>query len=159
MPGTSPAMMATNAFPRFCTSPANLSRTACFPGLLAPNKDREIGGGRASRQPGQVRKEAALTRSGSGRSSVSYLFFRANRAKWANPSGAGFCSGAYSAKVGTGFAITIRASNVPQAGFERQSIADRSMTDAGIPVTPPTDVEGAHQAGFDLGGPPRAGQH
>src|SRR6266404_2684847 len=48
---------------------------ACFPPLLAPNKDREIGGGRATRQPGQVRKEAALTRSGSGRSSVSYLFF------------------------------------------------------------------------------------
>src|SRR6186997_1676691 len=48
---------------------------ACFPELLAPNKDREIGGGRATRQPGQVRKEAALTRSGSGRSSVSYLFF------------------------------------------------------------------------------------
>src|SRR5215203_3239127 len=48
---------------------------ACFPALLAPNKDREIGGGRATRQPGQVRKEAALTRSGSGRSSVSYLIF------------------------------------------------------------------------------------
>ena len=48
---------------------------ACFPGLLAPNRGREIGGGRATRQPGQVRKEAALTRSGSGRSSVSYLFF------------------------------------------------------------------------------------
>src|SRR3954451_20567943 len=48
---------------------------ACFPVLLAPNRDREIGGGRATRQPGQVRKEAALTRSGSGRSSVSYLFF------------------------------------------------------------------------------------
>src|ERR1700680_2066389 len=60
-------------------------RPACFPGLLAPNKGREIGGGRATRQPGQVRKEAALTRSGSGRSSVSYLFFRANRARWANP--------------------------------------------------------------------------
>src|SRR5215831_6582958 len=54
---------------------------ACFPALLAPNRDREIGGGRATRQPGQVRKEAALTRSGSGRSSVSYLFFRANRLK------------------------------------------------------------------------------
>src|SRR5262249_13586163 len=54
--------------------------SACFPALLAPNRDREIGGGRATRQPGQVRKEAALTRSGSGRSSVSYLFFRANRA-------------------------------------------------------------------------------
>src|SRR5229473_2053240 len=60
------------------------SRHACFPPLLAPNKDREIGGGRATRQPGQVRKEAALTRSGSGRSSVSYLFFRANRAKAVN---------------------------------------------------------------------------
>src|ERR1700686_2850487 len=48
---------------------------ACFPHVLAPNKGREIGGGRATRQPGQVRKEAALTRSGSGRSSVSYLFF------------------------------------------------------------------------------------
>src|SRR5271165_2654471 len=50
-------------------------KAACFPPLLAPNKGREIGGGRATRQPGQVRKEAALTRSGSGRSSVSYLFF------------------------------------------------------------------------------------
>src|SRR6266404_1878138 len=58
---------------------------ACFPALLAPNRDREIGGGRATRQPGQVRKEAALTRSGSGRSSVSYLFFRANRAKCGCP--------------------------------------------------------------------------
>src|SRR6266851_3495462 len=54
---------------------------ACFPVLLAPNRGREIGGGRATRQPGQVRKEAALTRSGSGRSSVSYPFFRANRAE------------------------------------------------------------------------------
>src|SRR5438309_11431085 len=54
---------------------------ACFPYLLATNKGREIGGGRATRQPGQVRKEAALTRSGSGRSSVSYLFFRGNPRK------------------------------------------------------------------------------
>src|SRR5882762_139615 len=54
---------------------------ACFPGLLAPNKHREIGGGRATRQPGQVRKEAALTRSGSGRSSVSYLFFSSEIAR------------------------------------------------------------------------------
>ena len=46
---------------------------ACFPPRLAPNMGWEIGGGRATRQPGQVRKEAALTRSGSGRSSVSYL--------------------------------------------------------------------------------------
>jgi DNA polymerase III subunit gamma/tau len=33
------------------------------------------------------------------------------------------------------------------------------MTDAGIPVTPPTDPESAQQGGFDLGGPPQAGQH
>src|SRR3984885_1474025 len=59
----------------FAQVPQTDCRPACFSGLLAPNKDREIGGGRATRQPGQVRKEAALTRSGSGRSSVSYLFF------------------------------------------------------------------------------------
>src|SRR5579862_7595167 len=67
---------APNAFPSSCTSPVSTCQSACFPALLAPNRDREIGGGRATRQPGQVRKEAALTRSGSGRSSVSYLFFR-----------------------------------------------------------------------------------
>jgi DNA polymerase-3 subunit gamma/tau len=33
------------------------------------------------------------------------------------------------------------------------------MTDAGIPITPPADSEGADQGGFDLGGPPQAGQH
>ena len=33
------------------------------------------------------------------------------------------------------------------------------MTDAGIPVTPPTDPESGHQNGFDLGGPPEAGKH
>jgi DNA polymerase-3 subunit gamma/tau len=33
------------------------------------------------------------------------------------------------------------------------------MTDAGIPVTPPTDPESADQGGFDLGGAPQAGQH
>ena len=32
------------------------------------------------------------------------------------------------------------------------------MTDAGTPVTPPTDPESAHQGGFDLGGPPQAGK-
>src|SRR5438132_13688237 len=82
---TSPAMTATNVFPPFWASPANSQWPACFPALLAPNRDREIGGGRATRQPGQVRKEAALTRSGSGRSSVSYLFFRANRAHGGKP--------------------------------------------------------------------------
>src|SRR5882672_5167321 len=70
MAGSSPAMTNWGQFRRM--APTN---PACFPALLAPNKDREIGGGRATRQPGQVRKEAALTRSGSGRSSVSYLFF------------------------------------------------------------------------------------
>src|SRR3954447_16934987 len=96
--------------------PAN---PACFPALLAPNKDGEIGGGRATRQPGQARKEAALTRSGSGRSSVSYLFFEriAPDADIA-ASGASFYS-------------------FPQAGLERHSIADRPMSDAGAPSDKP----------------------
>src|SRR5664279_4610787 len=98
-------------------------RPACFPGHLAPNKGREIGGGRATRQPGQVRKEAALTRSGSGRSSVSYPFFRANRAK-----------------VDTLPALDL-APVIPPAGFERQSSADRSMTDAGAPSMPSDEPE------------------
>src|SRR3981081_763776 len=77
---------------------------ACFPGLLAPNKHREIGGGRATRQPGQVRKEAALTRSGSGRSSVSYLFFSSESRKKGSFVLRSIRFGAYSAKVGPGFA-------------------------------------------------------
>src|SRR5580765_8462654 len=70
MAGSSPAMTKRGVVPAL-----GAANTACFRALLASNKDREIGGGRATRQPGQVRKEAALTRSGSGRSSVSYLFF------------------------------------------------------------------------------------
>src|SRR5215471_17545618 len=89
---------------------------ACFPALLAPNRDREIGGGRATRQPGQVRKEAALTRSGSGRSSVSYLFFE--RIAKATPD-----------------APAIRS--LPQEPAERIDIADRPMTDAGAPDPKP----------------------
>src|SRR4051812_16106912 len=72
-------------------------RHACFPPVLAPNKRREIGGGRATRQPGQVRKEAALTRSGSGRSSVSYLFFSGE-----------------SRRTDTGFALDSLPSRIPQ---------------------------------------------
>src|SRR6476619_7401549 len=33
------------------------------------------------------------------------------------------------------------------------------MTDAGIPVTPPTEADSGDQSGFDLGGLPQAGQH
>jgi DNA polymerase III subunit gamma/tau len=33
------------------------------------------------------------------------------------------------------------------------------MTDAGIPVTPPTEADSGHHSGFDLGGPPEAGKH
>ena len=36
-------------------------RAACFPPGRSRYKGREVGGGRATRQPGQVRKEAALT--------------------------------------------------------------------------------------------------
>src|ERR1700759_3198280 len=108
-------MTATNAFPRFCTSPAKPASGACFPALLAPNRDREIGGGRATRQPGQVRKEAALTRSGSGRSSVFYSFFCLFLPERI-------------AQIGlTRPALDSPA--FPQAGFERHSIADRSMSD------------------------------
>src|SRR5215475_12168933 len=111
--------MATNAFPLFLTSPANACLPACFPALLAPNRGREIGGGRATRQPGQIRKEAALTRSGSGRSSVSYLFFRANRAGGDLRAGP-FCS-------------------FPQKPAQRIDIAERLMTDAGAPDHKPPD--------------------
>src|SRR5262249_3053332 len=101
---------------------------ACFPALLAPNRDREIGGGRATRQPGQVRKEAALTRAGSGRSSVSYLFFRAKRA---------------------GRAQRLHPALAPfRKPAERHQIADRSMPDAGAPDHKP---DSADQGGFDLG--------
>src|SRR5262249_59309140 len=85
-----------------------------------------VGGGRATGQLGQVRKEAALTRAGSGRSSVSYLFCRANRA-------------------GSGALPVPPALLSAKASRERLSIADRPMTDAGAP--PPED-----QGGFDLGG-------
>src|SRR6266481_3131217 len=131
--GTSVGMTATNAFLPFCTSPATPFRRACFPALLAPNRDREIGGGRATRQPGQVRKEAALTRSGSGRCSVSYLFFRANRAKCRCPR-----------------ALCVRICFLPQKPANRQSIADRSMSDAGAP---PTKSDSADQGGLGLGSP------
>jgi DNA polymerase III subunit gamma/tau len=33
------------------------------------------------------------------------------------------------------------------------------MTDAGAPSMPPNEPDGAHQGGFDLGGPPEAGKH
>ena len=35
-----------------------------------PNRGREVGGGRSTRQPGQVRKEAALTRTGGSSSNL-----------------------------------------------------------------------------------------
>ena len=33
------------------------------------------------------------------------------------------------------------------------------MTDAGIPVAPPTEADSGDQSGLDLGGLPQAGQH
>jgi DNA polymerase III subunit gamma/tau len=33
------------------------------------------------------------------------------------------------------------------------------MTDAGAPLITPNEADGAHQGGFDLGGPPEAGKH
>src|SRR5712671_7641460 len=125
MAGSSPAMTKWAHY----TCPDS-QWPACFPAPLAPNRDREIGGGRATRQPGQVRKEAALTRSGSGRSSVSYLFFRANRASHAaSPP------------------VALDLAPFRKARPERHSIADRPMTDAGAPPEDHTE-----QSGFDLGG-------
>ena len=53
------------------------ARGACIPVPFRRYRKREVGGGRATRQPGQVRKEAALTSSGSGRSSASHSFIHA----------------------------------------------------------------------------------
>src|SRR5690348_10350759 len=54
MAGTSPAM----TFPARCTG--TLAQLA-FPSRRPDISPREVGGGRATRQPGQIRKEAALT--------------------------------------------------------------------------------------------------
>src|SRR4051812_38914844 len=60
---------------------------ACIRVPFRRYKGREGGGGRATRQPGQVRKEAALTSSGSGRSSASHLFIsNVERASRGGPS-------------------------------------------------------------------------
>jgi DNA polymerase III subunit gamma/tau len=48
---------------------------------------------------------------------------------------------------------------VPQAGFERQSSADRSMTDGGASSMPPNDAESTPHGGFDLGRAPEISQH
>src|SRR5574337_427042 len=42
----------------------------CAGPRLGPNRPREVGEGRTARQPGQVRKEAALTRQGGSLSSL-----------------------------------------------------------------------------------------
>src|SRR6476469_3074606 len=131
MAGSSPAMTKQGWFRRMART-----KPACFPALLAPNKDREIGGGRATRQPGQVRKEAALTRSGSGRSSVSYLFFERIALKRPQGRACRFIS-LLSAK----------------SARKRPSIADRPMNDAGAPSHQP---DSADQGGFDLPGQPEA---
>src|SRR4051794_33385735 len=49
---------------------------ACIRDAFRRYTAREVGGGRATRQPGQVRKEAALASSGSGRLSASHSSFR-----------------------------------------------------------------------------------
>src|SRR4051812_14395923 len=48
---------------------------------------------------------------------------------------------------------------VPQAGFERQPSADRSMTDGGASSMPPNDAESTPHGGFDLGRTPEISQH
>src|SRR5205085_12113688 len=117
-------------FPVSAQAPQARPHPACFPGLLAPNRPWEIGGGRATRQPGQVRKEAALTRSGSGRSSVSYRF---------------------SERIATDrgpAAPALDFAPIRNQARRDHSIADRPMTDAGAPPE--------EQSGFDLGAGPDA---
>src|SRR5208283_3861338 len=63
---TRPSMMAFHRQKRFMdvrVKPAHdgSERPACFLPPFARYRSREVGGGRATRQPGQVRKEAALT--------------------------------------------------------------------------------------------------
>jgi hypothetical protein len=48
-------------------------RGSCKSSTSGPNWPREVGGGRTTRQPGQVRKEAALTRPGGSLSSLLLL--------------------------------------------------------------------------------------
>jgi DNA polymerase-3 subunit gamma/tau len=48
---------------------------------------------------------------------------------------------------------------VPQAGFERQPSADRSMTDGGASSMPPNDAESTPHGGFDVGRGPEVSKH
>jgi DNA polymerase-3 subunit gamma/tau len=48
---------------------------------------------------------------------------------------------------------------VPQAGFERQPSADRSMTDGGASSMPPNDAESTPRGGFDVGPSPEISTH
>src|SRR5664279_1274406 len=52
------------------SDPPKKIRKACENPPRGPNRGREVGGGRTTRQPGQVRKEAALTRPGGSLSSL-----------------------------------------------------------------------------------------
>src|SRR5438034_854882 len=52
-------MLSNKAFQRKAST--TLGTAACFLAPLARYRNREVGGGRTTRQPGQVRKEAALT--------------------------------------------------------------------------------------------------
>jgi len=112
-------------------------KTRLASGPLAQNKDRSLAV-TSTRQPGKVRKEAALTRSGSG-SLVSLLpcFFERNRARRA-------------ATLQRRFLSRYSASRLR----EDKSSADRSMTDDGAPLMPPNDLRQQPSGGLRPRRPP-----
>src|SRR5581483_11545990 len=97
---------------------------------------REVGSGRATRQPGQVRKEAALTSSGSGRSSASHRIHRLRHAR-------------------AGLAHPCNLPACFRRAWDRRTSPAPTNT---RPPTPMTDVPRNHPAGSDphAGGPSAA---
>ena len=74
---------------------------------------REVGGGRATRQPGQVRKEAALTRFGTGRRANLPPFchlclrYAAPLVKIRNENEGGNCSATRVANIESGYEFDV----------------------------------------------------
>jgi hypothetical protein len=67
---------------KFQMDPLPEIREACENPPRGPNSGWEVGGGRTTRQPGQVRKEAALTRPGGSLSSLPLSPFSLSFAKF-----------------------------------------------------------------------------
>jgi len=83
------ALLEGGVVHRACAKPGRFSRTrfpACVPRPKRPYSPWEVGEGRLTRQPGQVRKEAALTRpNGSSSSLPPYKSFPKPCSRWTTP--------------------------------------------------------------------------